>query len=367
MSPWGSIKNHARIGCALLCVSCTEAEPVRAPPAPPRIDWSSVTQDVTTDVLARARNGRLARADGYTYTVDIAQLMSAAARLGDPALYDALLPHAQAARVDANKNPYVRGFVAWRVHPEQPRDATGTTEALRLAEAFWLGASRFDREEHRTIALELVDGYRRHGYVDQGVWLIRNYYNLQTDAFATNSFLVDYDADFLRALGDQFPELRALATRVDTLIAAAITPTGLVHELVQPEIATAMPYLGSAVFSPNNRAQLSNSCTVLERALVTHREDARRLFDFAHAQADSLRLIYDVSTGEPHPHGYAGVETYGCLTRLAHALEIPDRARVFEPKLDWFVRDYLKGNAKPASFIASELLLTAAAVLESHD
>ena len=80
--------------------------------------------------------------------------------------------------------------VPWRSFLQTLRkalDASGTTEALRFAEGLWEGARVFGEPADRELALLVLRAYRRHEYVDQGIWLIRNYFNLQTRAFATNS------------------------------------------------------------------------------------------------------------------------------------------------------------------------------------
>ena len=51
-------------------------------------------------------------------------------------------------------------------------------------------------------AAMILDGYSRHEFTDQGVWLIRNYFGYAQRNFASNSYLVDYDADFVRLVAD---------------------------------------------------------------------------------------------------------------------------------------------------------------------
>ncbi|MEO1170970.1 MAG: hypothetical protein AAFX94_02810 [Myxococcota bacterium] len=335
---------------ALGLLSCTAEEP--EPPA--ETDWPVFEQTLRDRVLAWTSAGRLSREDGHTYTVDIAQLMTYAALREDRELYDRLRPIVLEARVDHQSEAYVKGFITWRTG--KGADASGTTEALRVAEALWRGAEAFNLEADRAIALEIVDGYRRHGFVDQGIWFIRNYYNLSTRSFAMNSFLVDYDPDLTAEFAGESPELAELSARVNDLIESSVTPSGLLHELIQPELLTAMPTLRTATFSPNNCAQLSNSCTVLERSVKTHPGRARALLDFAASQ-ERLALIYDVQSGEPKSAALAGVETLGCLARLAHRLGAD--ARRFETDLNWYTQDFLLQEPQPRAYTASELLLTA--------
>lgn len=324
------------------------------------VDWELAEAELEKRVRAWLGASKLARRDGYIYTVDIAQLLGYAARRQDRALFDALTPHAEASLVPFADNDYHRGFVTWR-SSDAPADATGTTEALRLAEALWIGSEAFEHVDERARAREILAGYGRHGFTDQGVWLIRNYYNLQTGAFATNSFLVDYDVDLLHhiAAASQDPELTELARRSDAAVESARTNTGLVHELIQPEVLTALPGLGSAAFSPNRVAQLSNSCVVIERALVAHPEWGRQLLRFAKSKLDDkLNLLFDAETGDAHGERLAGIETLGCLLRVAHRLGAEEAP--FEQAIRWFVRDFLVRGQQPRAYLASELLHTAA-------
>lgn len=326
-------------------------------------DWDFIDRELRRRTALWTEEGRLARDDGSLYTVDLAQLLGAAARSKDLELYRQLRSKVDAILVTGEYGAHgpLGVLVAWRSLPGRDNDASGTTEALRLAQALWQGSLNFGFDDDRELALKIVEGYGNHAYVDQGEWLIRNYYNLKTRAFAQNSFLIDYDPDFLWQLAaeTQRPELSNLAERSSRVVQMAQTTSGLLHEIIQPEFLTAMPVLGSAFFSPNNFAQLSNSCTVLERSLRDHRTMAAALLEFAVERLDSLGLIYNVETGARHPRGNPGVETLGCLLRLAHHFDRPDVIEQLEGKLRWFVDNFLAEEPQPRAFLASELLHTA--------
>lgn len=320
----------------------------------PPTDWPVFEQTLRDQVVEWIRGDRIRRDDGNIYTVDVAQLMTYAALRGDEELYLELLPVVLQAQVEHQSEAYVRGFVTWRTGGDP--DASGTTEALRVVEALWRGAAAFNRSADRNAALEILDGYRRHEYVDQGIWFIRNYYNLRTRAFATNSYLVDYDPDLTAELAGQVEEFAELARQVKALVRDAATPSGLLHELVQPELLTAMPTLKTGTFSPNNSAQVSNSCTVLERSVRTLPDLAKGLLEFAEGQ-ERLALIYDVASGIPKHAALAGGETFSCFVRLAYRLG--ESAERFERNLDGYTHDFLARQPQPRAYMASEFLLTA--------
>ncbi len=271
----------------------------------------------------------LARPDGYVYAIDTGQLLQFATLDKNRRLYEALRSLSIEHLIKNNpSDPFTQGFVAWRYRSGQALDASGTTEALDLAHGLWLGAQAFNDPKDRDLALLILRGYARHATVDQGVWLIRNYFNFGTRSFATNSFLVDYDADFLeevaRTTGD--PELHQVSQNSVNLVRQAATRNGLVHSIVQPEIATVYPELGFVAFSPNNVAHLGNTCEVALRTKTGAPDIAAAVLKFASQRMPDLKTYYDAATSQPVADLAAGPSTVGCLVRLAVKLGEPPGA-----------------------------------------
>jgi hypothetical protein len=277
--------------------------------------------------------GGLARDDGAVYAVDIGQLATYAALAGDRELYDPLrrviLEQLMVRREPGN---LAHGMIAWRAFPDprpnQPaRDASGTTEALRCAEALWRGVQAFGLDEDREVIRLILDAYVRHATPpDQSPWMIRNYFNLHPDVwhFITNSFLVDYDPDLLLELSEAFdePAWRDVAERSAELIDRARTPADLLHQVIRPEVATIMPaFAADGIYSIDGVEQLSNVLTVAERCTDTNPEVAAAVLAFARQRLDRLGLYYDATTGRrvepPRRAALPGVETWGPLLRLA--------------------------------------------------
>lgn len=282
--------------------------------------------------LLAAGPAALARDDGHVYTVDVGQLMTWTALAGERDWYAQLRDLVvRELVIDEPEQDFTRGFVAWRFLPGTPRsarDASGTTEALRIAEALWEGAERFGRLDDRELALRILHGYARHAYVDQGVWLIRNYFNLGQRSFAPNSYLVDYDPDLCRRVADATgdPVLGEVAARATELVRAARSPAGLLHAIVQPEVLTLSGVPG-AIFSPNDIEQLSNVLAVAERSARTSPDVARGVLAFALRALPTGRLNFNASTGEPIGLASARAETHAPLTRLA--ANLADRSATF--------------------------------------
>jgi hypothetical protein len=225
-----------------------------------------------------------------------------------------------------------RDDVAWRVREGAEPEASGTTEALALADALLVGANVFKRADDRALARRITDAYMRHATTERGIWFIRNYYNFATHAYANNSFLVDYLPDVLADAGNTDGAQRSYA-----LLDRAMGPAGLFYELVQPEICTAFPGAGLAFFSPNAISSITNACNLALYAVRGRPALARRVLAFGASRTSSLKRFYDVRTGAPRSTENAGTPAYACLTRLAVRLNDETARRKIEP--------YLRANA----------------------
>jgi len=322
-------------------------------------------RELRVQALARVRAGQLGRGGGEATVkaVDVAQLAAYAAMAGDDELYEPLrrfmLDKLLVRKQYGGKE---RVFVAWAYTPGQTApDATGTTEALRVAEALWLGSQAFgDRHfDDRRLALDILEGYALHATTDRGVWFIANYYNLGLDHFVTNSYTVDYDPDFVRhaadATGD--PALAELADKSLALVQDAAADNGLIKSIIQPEIITLVPG-GTGVFSPDGVEQLNNVLTVAERVARTDPALARRTLRFMLDQREPVHLYYRVDTGEPYGDGLAGIETYAAATRLA--VRLGDRRaadRFMDRLLDFSKWHRENPDVEPALYRVGESLL----------
>ena len=337
-------------------------------------DAEALRRDLHAVVAHRVQAGRLAREDGHVYAIDVGQLCLYAARCGDRTLYETLRDDALARLiVDIGDDPYTRGFVLWRhplgldAEPAAPPDATGTTEAVRVAQALWTGASRFDVPADRNTALRILAGYARHATVDQGVWMLRNYFKFETRSFATNSFLVDYAPDFVDEVAATTGNegLAELADKSYAVVERAVSRSGLFYDIVQPELATLMnPSL--VVFSPNDVIQLPNAATVALQVARGRPAVARRVLEFARVRMPALGLSYTGRTGELVDATPPGVATWAALTRIALAL---DDARAFDnfyPRLRGTARALTDTPSEPFLYSAGEALLALLAARNSR-
>jgi hypothetical protein len=267
-----------------------------------------------TDAARQMAHGSgVARADGYTWAYDSAQLLRFAAVDKDLTRYlelrDAIVKRFVMNPPD---DAEARDDVAWRVRDGAAPDASGTTEALALADALLVGANAFDRPDDRALAKQLADAYMRHQTTERGVWYIRNYYNFATHAYVTNSYIVDYLPDVLAAVGETDGAARSYA-----LLDRAMGPAGLFYELIQPEIDTAFPGAGLSYFSANAISSITNACAVALYAVAGRPALARRVLAFGVQRRASLRRFYDVRSGAPLSSENAGTPAFACLTRLA--------------------------------------------------
>ena len=324
----GSMPRAARILAVFLCLAllaCSDPHPADSAAVRDVRAEADRLHEVAMEIIT---TDRLARKDGSIFAVDIGQLAHAAATARDLEMYRPLRRIIlEELLVDDPQQDYTNGFIKWRYHPTQPADATGTTEALRAAQALLAGADAWpDRfGDDRDTVLLILHGYARHAGEDQGVWLIRNYYNLNTKAFATNSFTIDYDPDFITAAASEYDDdiLEDVARRSVDLVRHAVTPAGVIHSIIQPELLTLM-WIDRGIFSPNNLEQLSNVAAIAERSVETSPDVARGVLRFAMDALErdgELHLNYDATTGLPAGFNQGGVETYAPLLRLAVALD----------------------------------------------
>ncbi|MCC7408151.1 MAG: hypothetical protein IT442_08770 [Phycisphaeraceae bacterium] len=329
--------------------------------------WSAARITQALDQLLRDAVSRdtLQRPDGYVYAIDLTEMMLLAIEMEDRDLYQRLREKAVThLLVHDASDPVTDGMVAWRYRPGEARDASGTTEALRLAEALWRGGALFNRPGDRDLAVLILHAYARHAAVDQNIWLIRNYFNLQTRAFATNSYLVDYDPDLLAEVakdtGD--PALADAAERSTSLIRKAVAPCGLLHEIVQPEVLTLMPTLPGAgegiAFSPNDIIHLGNSATVARGVARSAPEIGRGVLAFAIARLPDLRVHYLGRTGEKvsAEEDWAGGDVLAALVLLAD--ELGDRSAVerFRPFLLEKAQSFAEHPGEPRVYQTTLLL-----------
>jgi fermentation-respiration switch protein FrsA (DUF1100 family) len=325
---------------------------------------------LVAQVKAWVAAGDLVRPDGFTYAVDVGQLLIYAAKAGDRGLYTALRDGPVRGLVmDDPADEFTRGMVQWRVKAGDKPDASGTTEALRIAQGLWEGAAKFDFPADRERAVMIVHAYARHAGTDQGVWLIRNYFNFTTRAFATNTFLVDYDPDFLRtvARGTGDARIVELADKSYAIVRGAVTPCGLIYDLVQPEVLTLMPDLGMTAFSPNDVVQLSNSTTVAERCAIGAPEIGQKILDFGRSREWRMGTYYLGRTGEPiaardgagrpRPPVGLGPEGNAGMLRLAAKLGDHAAAAEFLRRLTPQAASFAAHPYEPRLYLAGEILL----------
>lgn len=305
----------------------------------------------------RIDQARLTRADGYVYAIDVGLLALATALAGDRDRYERLVTRARRELIIDHPPGLDGTAVAWRRRARGgPPDASGTTEALQLAQALLVGGDRFALPQDARLARALLAGYLEHAAVDSGVWIIRNYFNFETRTFATNSFLIDYGPDLLlhvaRRTGDA--DLREAAARSARLVRAAQRQNGLIDTLVQPEIKTLFPF---AIFSPNDVIVLQQACLVAEQVVSAAPEVARATLSFVKKRAPLLYASYVGSTGQPYGQERADAGTLAAVMRLAVALDDRDVIEVIRPQLAAHAETLTEQHATFELHVAAQTLL----------
>ncbi len=352
---------------SLLCTSLVPAGFDGKSIDPNREELTSLRDRVLRMLKESLATGKLRRDDGYIYTIDAGADVSLL-RAGGGFIW---LRGACAALClknlinDESHDPFCRGFVAWRYKPGQPVDATGTTEALRVARGFWIGSARFKRPEDALVTHMVLKGYAQHATVDQGVWIIRNYFTYKSRSFASNSYLVDYDPDFVREAAMKFSDdaLEIIADKSDALICKAVTSSGLLYDLVQPDLKTLYPLLDVYTFSPNDIVGLTGCGTTALGVTRSNPQIGRTILAFAIKRFGDLHRYYYGRTGQSVDASAAAVFEYSTLARLAAQLgDEPVAARIVDRGLiQW--KWLLDQDQGPSPFILTELYQTCHALL----
>jgi hypothetical protein len=307
------IASLATVACALVAGS---GQTQRAPAPVPGISELRRSLDVMVARLLPADG--LVRTDGHVYAIDVGLLALSAALGQDRQRYEQLVSFAR-SRLIQRPAGLTNPIVAWRrkLQPVLSRpDASGTTEALQLAQALFVGADAFARPGDRALAGQILDGYLEHAAEIDDVWLVRNYFNIQTRSFATNSYLIDYSPDLLdfSAAQRDSETYRRAATRSLALIRKSQRPTGLIDAIVQPELRTLYQFV---IFSPNDIIELEHTALVAEQVAVSAPDVGQRVLRFSGERLGSLHAAYEGRSGDPHGIDRADAGTLAALVRLA--------------------------------------------------
>jgi hypothetical protein len=177
----------------------------------------------------------------------------------------------------------------------------------------------------------VLDGYAKHAFELQGIWLVRKYYSFAGSSFASLATPASYHADFLDALEQEGAkgDWRGMAERSVAAIERAVAPSGLLNPVIQPEVGAGFPEMGVETYAPNNLAPLEDACLGAEGVARSAPQVGRRLLDFigegAHTRyGGKLWAYYDAQSGAPvGGKGLSGTG-YACLVRLAVALDRRD-------------------------------------------
>lgn len=287
------------------------------------------------------RDHGVARKDGKAvYATDLAPLMLFAARRGDRELYLALQAGVQPLILTEQSGVYTAGFVLWRRLQGQPPEISGAAEAMWMARALAAGAAAFDRPADRAQALRILDGYAKHAFELQGIWLVRKYFSFAGSAFASLGSLPSYHADFLDEMEKSGAkgDWRGLAERSYAAIERTRNPAGLLDPVIQPEVGAGFPDMGLETYAPDGVTPLDDSCLGAEGVARGRPRIGQAVLDFVtdgdhQRRAGRLWAYYDAASGRPVGDGSLSGTGYACLVRLAVALNRRDALAQLLPTL----------------------------------
>lgn len=295
-------------------------------------DFRRAAAQLDSEVRRWLRDHGVTRKDGASiYAMDLAPLLLHAAQAGDLELYLKIHAGVQPLILTEQSGTYTAGFVLWRRLPDVAPEISGATEALWMARALMAGAHAFDRPADRVQALRVLDGYARHAFELQGVWLVRKYYSFPGSTFASLAVLPSYHADFLGALEPDGAQgaWRGLAERSVAAIERARSRSGLLHPVTQPEVGAGFPEMGLETYAPNGVTPLEDSCLGAEGVARGAAHVGHAVLDFVlerghRRRGGKLWAYYDARSGAPVGDKSLAGTGYACLARLAVALDRGD-------------------------------------------
>ena len=287
-----------------------------------------------SEVRRWVRDHGVTRKDGASrYAMDLAPLMLHAALAGDRALYLKLHAGVQPLILTEQSGTYTAGFVLWRRVPDLAPEISGAAEALWMARALVAGAQAFDRPADRAQALRVLDGYARHAFELQDVWLVRKYYSFAGSSFASLAGLPSYHADFLDSLEKSGAPgaWRGMAERSYAAIERARNPAGLLNPVIQPEVGAGFEGMGLETYAPDGVTPLEDACLGAEGVARGAPRVGNAVLDFIldgdhRRRSGKLWAYYDANNGEPVGDKSLSGPGYACLARLAVALGRDDAA-----------------------------------------
>jgi hypothetical protein len=215
--------------------------------------------------------------------------------------------------------------------PNLAPEISGASEALWMARALMAGADKFNRPADRAQALKILDGYARHAFELQFVWLVRKYYSFAGSSFASLATPASYHADFLASLEKSGAKGAwvGMAERSYAAIERTRARSGLLHPVIQPEIGAGFEGMGLETYAPNGVTPLEDACLGAEGVAQGAPRVGNSVLDFIldgdhRRRSGKLWAYYDAASGEPVGDKSLSGPGYACLARLAVALERND-------------------------------------------
>lgn len=318
------------------------------------------------------RDHGVARKDGTSvHALDLAPLMLQAAQAGDRERYLKLHAGLQPLILTEQSGTYTAGFVLWRRVPGLAPEISGATEALWVARALAAGAGAFDRPADRAQALRVLDGYAKHAFELQGVWLVRKYYAFAGSSFASLATPGSYHADFLAGLEQEGArgDWRGMAERSVAAIERMRNRAGLLNPVTQPEIGAGFEGMGLETYAPGGVTPLEDACLGAEGVARAAPRVGHAVLDFIldgdhRRRSGKLWAYYDADDGEPVGDKSLSGPGYACLARLAVALKRADALAALLPPLREEIQRLAEVPQLSEAFLysAGPLLLAAQAV-----
>lgn len=329
------------------------------------------------NILGTLKEGLPYRLDGYSYAVDLGNILRAAAVARDEILFEIAFERFRQFFLVNPSDGWEKGqTVVWRTIDGTNRDATGSAETINAADAFWIAFERWGKEEYKILAHDLAQSYLHHGsWIEGNRFFVKNYYNYVTKTLSENTWLLNQRPDVLLRIGEGMNDTSMVryAHGMARFCRAALFSNGFSREIFDPGIGTVISG-ATGYYSPDGYYATLTTLDVNYALIPFDREPARVLLNWLSARLPNLRkfYFYNINTKEFEETEY---EIIGLVSRsriLQIILEL-QRYQYSRPGLlDYFigwhfthhVRDYLTRPRFSTYFF--EVPLAIEAIQELH-
>ncbi len=248
-----------------------------------RVNYSRLKElevKAVNEVKRRLSLGLPSRLNGFSYAIDLAEIMQTGAEIGDSTMFNTAYEILKKHYII--RDSWIDSSILWRYKPGVEPDASGTAETIHCAHAIFLAYKKWKKEEYKRASYSLAKAYLKHGYmIDSNRFIVKNYFNYQTRTLSENTYLINQRPDFLYEIGfeNNDSEMLNKAKLMYNAIIGGYVSNGFFYSIYDPGILTIDP-ASSGYFSPNSIFPLISSIDIAISIKGFNEKPAREILKF---------------------------------------------------------------------------------------